>query len=517
MLSKRPVAWSFVVVFAALAAFVLIEQNHKIGFEPGHHGWVSSHTLAIISHASSETGFVGYSVRFEDDAGKIDFEYFDRSPLFFSAGMNLLLQSFAPTLAEKVYLARQAMNFIFLATLAAAFFLLREMSGDPITAAGSALITFSGAYFMYYKDMIHFEQPALLGIVVLLCAILHYRRGARRRWLYVAAIFAASIGSGYLSLTVLLSWAAVEFGLLFYKSQYRLIAAAGSWLQTDAFRALALSAAFIVVCLSYNIATEARVRGVSWRETSIVESATRRSGLRILTSRRHLIDWPNYVPELVARLTKAAVPYAAVGSIRRAVSKSSATSMIVAAILVSAAAFLLLLRCRRLPPLDRPFYLVLMFFALVWFIPMRRHVAPHDYTAMHFAGVLLAFFEALFSSIPPRLRNVGLGTALIVFVASNLAVNRDHSRIAESVNEYTFDMERVLKTLKTGDRILIPEGYQELMPGRPYAPGFYLSRQTIASSADADYALTTLRGFEAETLTPENKALFLFSSRQHAR
>ncbi|HTM07935.1 MAG TPA: hypothetical protein VL754_06065 [Verrucomicrobiae bacterium] len=506
---KRPFMWILAIGFAGLALLVFIGQNRKVGFETGHHGWVSSHTLSIIGHASSDSGFVGYSVRFVDDARRTDYDYFDRSPLFFSAGMNRLLDGWTHTLSERVYFARQAMNLIFLATLAAAFFLLFEMSGDPVAAAGAALLAFSGSYFMYYKDMIHFEQPALLGIIVLLCAVLHYRRGGAWRWLYGAAIFAASIGSGYISLTVLLSWAAVEFGLLFYERRYRFIAAIGLWLRSDAFRALALSTAFLIVCLSYNIAIEARLRGISWRDTSIIESATRRSGLG-KPPRRHLSDWNNYVPELATRLTKAAVPYAAVGAVRRTLSKSTPTVIIFAAIALTAAAFLLLWRFRSLPPIDRPFYLVLLFSAFIWLIPMRRHVAPHEYTAMYFAGLLLAFFEAVFIRMPARLRMAGLGAAVIVFAASDLAVNADHSRIAETVNSYTYDFEKVLERLRPGDRVFIPGGYKELLPHRPYAAGFYLSRQDISPLERADFAVSRDPGFAAEALTPDNHEVFLF-------
>jgi len=512
---KRSFAWALAVGFAGMALFVLITQNRKVGFETGHHGWVSSHTLAIVEHATSDNGFVGYSVRFVDDVGTIDYDYFDRSPLFFSAGMHLLLERFAPTLSSKVYLARQAMNVIFLATLAAGFLLLRDLSGDPIAAAGAALLAFSGSYLMYYKDMVHFDQPALLGITVLLWAILAYRRGGSRRWLYAAAIFAVSLGRGYIALTVLLFWAAVELVLRLHDARYRLGAAIGSWLRSDAFRVLALAAILIALYLGYNIAAEARLRGVSWRDTSIVESAVWRSGLAPSgkPASPHVYDWTNYAPLLAERLAKSVVPYAAVESVRRTVDKSSTAAVLFSAAVLCAAAVLLLARFRMLPPADRPFYLLLLFSGFLWFIPMRRHVAPHDYTAIYFIGLLLALFEAAFSRIPARFRLAGLAAAVMVFIASNLGVNADHSRIAETVNSYTYDFERVLERLAPGDRVHVVGGYRALLSRRPYAAGFYLSRQDIAPLDRADFVVSGERDFAAEkTLTPENREVFLFRS-----
>ncbi len=131
-----------VVVFVGLAALVLATQVRNVEFAPNPDGWVSSHGLAIASHADASTGFVGYSLRFEDAEGRSQYEYFDRNPVFFSAALNLLIAQ-TRTLGGKVYAARQAMNVIFFATLAVAFLLVRELTGDARTAAGAALLTCS--------------------------------------------------------------------------------------------------------------------------------------------------------------------------------------------------------------------------------------------------------------------------------------------------------------------------------------------------------------------------------------
>ena len=119
---------SIAILIAVILTFGF--QDHIVGWEPGyddyqpkHHGWVSAHTLAIISKATPENHFVGYALTFIDDQNKIDYQYFDRYPVFFSAVFNRVL-TVAHTLADQILLAKQVMNVIFLATLIVASLLV---------------------------------------------------------------------------------------------------------------------------------------------------------------------------------------------------------------------------------------------------------------------------------------------------------------------------------------------------------------------------------------------------------
>lgn len=500
-------------VFVLLALFVLVQQNAKVGFEPNHHGWVSSHALAIFSHATPANGFVAYSVRREDEQGRTEYDYFERSPVFFSVLMHLWLDHPARPLARQVYLARQAMNVIFLATLVVAYLLLRELTGDAMAAAAAAVTTFSGSYFMFYKDMIHFEQPGLFGMLALVYAILLSRRSGRRWWLYLTAAFAASFGWGYVSLAFLCVWTAAE--LLIAGRQYWFApwTAARRFLSADAPRLLVFSACLTAVYLTYNIAMEARTRGVPWSETSIVESGSRRSGWGPLGAQmsRASIEWRHYAPMMAKRMVKSAVPYAAVVGVMNHDDFAPMSPKIIFFALAGAClvALVLAAHLRRVPAGDRFFYLLTAFSGFGWFVLVRRHAAPHDYTSIYFAGLLLVFFAALFARLPDKLRWAGLAAALAVFAASNTFVNADHSRTAAAVNADTYDFERVLGRLGPGDRVYV-ERAEEMFFRRPFAPGFYLSRQILTPAAGAGYAISRRRDFAAAPLTPENHGLFLF-------
>ena len=77
-------------VFVVVAFAVFWTQNEKVGFERGHHGWVTSHTLAILDKANLENGFVGFALRLVKPDGTKHFDYFDRYPVLFSVAMNRL-------------------------------------------------------------------------------------------------------------------------------------------------------------------------------------------------------------------------------------------------------------------------------------------------------------------------------------------------------------------------------------------------------------------------------------------
>jgi hypothetical protein len=505
--------WIPALLFACLLIFVLAVQNHNVGFEPGHHGWVTSHTLAIISHATSDHGFVGYSVQLKDAQGKIEYDYFDRNPVFFSALMNLLLESSERSLSQRVYLARQVMNAIFLATILVVFLLLRELLRDTINAISATLMTFSGYYYMYYKDMVHFEQPALLGLILLLYAILRYKRAQDRKFLYLSAAFAVSFGMGYLSLVVLGLWSGIEFLTIFGANRFNPVAAARLLFKAEAFKVMVLGLGLSACYLSYNVLREAHLRGVSVGETSIVESATRRLGLkpRVRTTGRVPTDWNVYAPMTAKRLVKSAVPYAAAWGLKQRVDKSTFENAAIPAITaIGLMAVLIILHCRQGSSTDRSFYVLLVFSGFAWLIPMRYHAAPHDYTAMYFAGLLMVFFSALITRLLMSLRIAALVIAVAVFVTSNFVVNADQLQVAASDNAYTYDFERILDRLRSRDQVYVDGGHENLLYGRPYALGFYLSDQYITPLAIADYAVSADRNFRPQTMTPQNQAIFLF-------
>jgi hypothetical protein len=361
---------------------------------------------------------------------------------------------------------------------------------------------------MFYKDMVHFDQPGLFGLVLVLFAVVRYEKTGARKPLYLSALAAISFGRGVVALSVLALWAALDYATALAAAWPNPFSAALTWTKREPAKVLAVAAALAALYVGYNIAVEARLRGVGWRNTSIVDSAARRSGLAAAGSEPSS-RWGNYLPAIARRMVKSAVPYAFAGAssvkLDRAVFRA-AFPLVAAAALLMFGWFLW-----SLPAADRPLYILLILSWVPWFVFMRRHPAPeiHDYTSIYFAGTLLAMFAALFGRIPVRFRTAAVAAAFAVFVASNMAANAAHAKIS-ATESYTADFERVLTRIAPGDKVYVDGALADLVPIRPYAIGFYLSAEALAPAPRAEYAISRDRNFAPGNLTPENTVVFLF-------
>ena len=285
---RRPPELDTILVllgFAVFSGIVFAPQNRVVGWEPGynelqpkHHGWVSSHTLAIIAHATPANAFVGYAVASIDENGEKQYDYFDRYPVFFSVGMHTLL-SLKSRLSTQIYLAKQAMNGVFLLTVIVAYLLVRKLTGRTLSSFAIAVASVSSPYLLFYKDMVHYDQPALLGILILIYAIALHKIDHHRRMVYGAALLSVSLGRGYASFAVLGTWVFLEALSLIRLRDLPWPQRWGRFVRLDAVRAFLLAIGWGAACLLYNTGVEAYRRGVPLGETSIVLSAINRLAL----------------------------------------------------------------------------------------------------------------------------------------------------------------------------------------------------------------------------------------------
>jgi len=161
--------------FCLLALIVFATQFAGTGFgERPHHGWVSSHTLAIAGRATPENGFLGHSRLLIDEEGALHYDYFDRYPPFFSATLGALI-GLTKNLATKVWLARQIMHIILVLTMLFAWLLLRRLGLTAGLALVAVTLSCSGPMLLYYGEMVHFDHPALAGMLGNAIAARHTR------------------------------------------------------------------------------------------------------------------------------------------------------------------------------------------------------------------------------------------------------------------------------------------------------------------------------------------------------
>jgi hypothetical protein len=511
---RRLPGFATLAVFAALALYVLASQNRFVGFEPGyderqpkHHGWVSSHALAIISHATAENGFVGYALAYAGPNGTIRYDYFDRYPVFFSAAMHQAL-SITERLSSKVYIAKQIMNLIFLATVFFAALIVDKLVGSKPAALAAAVLAMSSEYLLFYKDMVHFDQPALLGMMILVYTLALYRIDGRRRIPYLGTVLAVSMGRGYASFAVLIVWWVIETAGLLKRT-------GGGWkhslpwvVRQPATRACMLGLGLGALFLAYNIGVEAIRTETPILRTSIVESAENRLGMDEAFNERHalVIAWDRFIPDQLDRLVRWSVP------LRKPGGETLPNLLILAAALAVIA--------RQVSHWDRDrqaVALLLLVPGFVWLIAMRNMSGPHEYTSMYYLGVPLLFYASAFSllrvSVRPLLGWGMLAAALILFLIANQQTQALHQHLETRsdpvgrLSQFTWDMMAIRERLPREGKII---ALSQELPNAPYGLGFYLPDLVRGSLDEADFIIARDPDALPGNLTPENKRLFAF-------
>lgn len=505
---RSSVSQLFCVLVLSIAVVVtFLLQDKIVGFEggysdyePNHHGWVTAHTLAIISNATPQNYFVGYALVSIDDQGELHYNYFDRYPFFFSAIMNQIL-SLADTLAEKISLAKQVMNLIFLATMILAFMLIDKLIENRVLAVAIALLSFSNLFLLWYKDMVHFDQPALFGFLLLIYAIAFYKLDGAKRFLYIATFVAIGLGRGYASYSIFLLWLAFEAFLILRTKGLSLLEKFKKIGRHPSFYLLVLAIAWGGILLGYNILIEARTRHVTVLQTSIVQSARSRLSLNaeFNIEKEGIINWPDFLEGQIDRVVLWSFPL-----------KSINRGLWISSLILLGMFTIMGLMTRKQNPEKRMIYWILILSGFGWLIPLRNLSAFHDYTAMYYIGIPLVFFTAVFLllKLPKNVTYILAVFALIVYAVALVQVKNWHQDREGDVSAYTYDFMRIREKIDgTGNRVRVIAG----IPYGPFPLGFYLHGQYLSSKSTAKYLIVANDEYryDPDNLTPDNQVIFL--------
>lgn len=511
------------LTFCLLLALVWWLQPYKVGFEPGHHGWVSSHTLAIIGRATPAREFVGYAQEFRTGDG-VSRVYFDRHPALFAAGMNAGLSLSGDTFAERVFAARQLMNVIYVLTGVFSYLFLLSVLRSRPAAFVATLLTLSGWYFAHYKDMVHFDQPAVLGLAMTYFGIASFELEDRRGPLFAASLAAPLLGLGYVSVITLAFWSGVRVARRSRSSSETITL-------VEPFAATLLAGTLAASALLYNTVVEARGRNVPLAETSIVESATRRLGLSSSFNEEYSpeLAWSSFLSSQAQRAYDGMWPLAFHGGFdaldRRARNPTDASrvysvaretyrvggQIVVAGVLLVGIGVLV-----RLDQSRRWVVGVVAASGIVWLLLMRNLAAFHDYTAIYLLGAQLSVFGGFALYCSRRFPRVSVAGGLTIFVASLVVNHTSSTAIAKEVNSITEEFQTIRNALQ-GTRAAIYAGstddHWHFLEGRPFALGFYGSEYEFVLQEDEAAFVLTNQSVDpppGANLTPENGSFFLY-------
>lgn len=524
--------WAVPAFFALITVIVFASQTGGVGFQDKHHGWSSSHGLAIMSRATPENFFVGNARNHISESGFIGYIYFDRYPFFFSAFIGTLI-NLTDDLPTKVFIARQVMNIIFVLTMIFAYLLLNRLSRNPLLALSATLLAFSGYWLLYYRDMVHYDQPALLGMMILLYVIAVYKleRKTRWRWLYIATLVAVSLGRGYASFSILGLWFAAEaFGLLLQRDR-SLWERVRAIVAHDATRAMILGLVWAGLMLGYNLVVEAARREVPIQYTSIVESAIRRlpfgyeDGRNLETAGSLIPTWDEFTLLTADRALRFFAPVRYPGTDD---ALAPLSPLLMLGVLAVVAVYIL-----RQNPTRRLIALLMSLSGVGWVYFMINLTAQHDYTTMYLLGLALVFYIALVTWLGRTqiAAFILLVVSLGLFTAASQRVYAENIDIARAASIYTEDYNRILHAIEGSERAIYHTfpGHCAILNSKCYVLGFYLGDNYITEDDGfADYVLTsyiyhTSKSFltagdedglllMAQSLTPQNTVAHLFDT-----
>jgi hypothetical protein len=487
-----------VLTFALQTRLVGWEQGYD-DLQPKHHGWVSSQGLAIISSATLENKFVGNAIEYIDEQGNMVYDYFDRYPVFFSAIFNRVL-ALSPKPYIKIYLAKQVMNGIFLGTLILAFLIVDKLIKNKPVALTVALLAFSNPFLLFYKDMVHFDQPALFGFLLLIYAIALYKLDGLKFPVIISTFIAVGLGRGYASYAVLGLWVVLEAFMVLKSKDLGFGQKIKNIIKHPSFILSVLGIVWGAGLLSYNIFVEAQTRNIPFMETGIVNSAGQRLALNEEFNEQYdyVINWGDFIQSEVNRIIQWSFPINKVN-----------LEFIGNAVLLVVMFFVMIKIVRRQSEEKRMIYLILMLSGFVWLIPLRNLAAFHDYTTMYFIGIPLVFFLSVFIFLNPskEASHYLAITGVIVYLFAISSVKVWHESRAGDSSKYTYDFTRIVERIDgVGNNVHLTDE----VPFGPYAPRFYLSEQHLAPLELADYVITKDEAYPLENLTPENSELFLY-------
>jgi hypothetical protein len=510
-LENKLTAACFVLAVILLFAF----QHPNILFSQGHQGWVSAHGLAIIKHATWDNFLLGFTCLFKDQNNNMGFYYFDRYPVFFSAIMNGLISFFKQDVVKEVAFARTLMNIIYLATMFLGYLTANLILKNKLKSFTAALLTFSTTYFMYYRDMVHFDQPAILGFMAMMFVITRYSVSGNEKGLLLTAAIAPLLGRGYSTNFLQLLWFGLSLVQLIRSGNFKLNM---HFLKTfKPLHCLLIGGTLSASFLAYNVVMEAQIREISIKQTSIVRSAIHRLGgnKKFNKEKSAQTAWPTFTKSQIKRFSAGLIPYSIYNVLDKGFAeKPSVYALLFLAALLGIFAYSFFYKKGFRDLSDHPYlYILALLSGAFWLFPMRNLAAFHNYTNCYYVITYLFIFMFALRRLSQAQSLVILCLAFVCYGTSLSGVYQTHERKNKTAQLNHQDFSTIRNTLKPGETVFVVNGYRNLIDGCPYASCYYLAHNPIATSLkNADFILSQKDESLSGSVTPNNKKVFLYKN-----
>lgn len=493
----------FISLFVSFIVFYFaIIKPQLVGFIPGHHGFVSSEQLSMIVKSTIENGFVGY--RFLENGHP---QYFSKMSFLFSASFNALIST-SENISNALDLSRYIMDVTLFLVLALTYNFLCLVTNDWRTSLLGVIFGGCGSLLVYYNDLISPDIFLALSFLISIHALYYIKINRYKVGILLVFI---SINFGFLLINFLpyLLWGGVLFlKLIFNKIKIRFFL---KNISIVLFAGVCTTSLFF-----YSIHQEAKIRNISFEQTDIYKSFSKRSGgygseyyNEYLKGK---IEFGNYVPNYINDFIEFVLSPNTKNILK--VENTTTTTII----------FLCLALCiirERNKSIIRErneiitiknieLLLILSVSSLYTLFILKGYVIIHDFGKIPVVIFSIIVWGGVFSKIHKKYFPALFFIGLFIFYNAYIFSHTEKMIKLNKQNIEITDLDNIKKYFKNGKyKLYVDKGYFTIYGGAPFSLGFFLKNQNIVSIKDhADYIISKSK--RNNTLTPNNQTLFLY-------
>ena len=525
------------------------------GGERGHfyrgygHDLISAEHLTLAVNRSLEHGFAGFHRKTLDENGDPTYRPYNRFPIGGYLSIKLATLPFSGSLSGQIAAARVLMLLFFAAAAVMTYLSLSRIVSNRWIALTATLLGFSSYYLMYYNDMISTEVTVdLFGVMQTFHGMVVFVQEGRFRQLLIKTCIALLLGWHVLAL--LLPF--VILGLASELVRTRAADASSAHAPTILHRGRHLAAALLhsryvllgivsllfgASVLSLNFAVEYAVLN---GETPLTELPSFQSLLVKTLLNQASSDtqaWRNLLEEQFYRIGGMSLPYSYFTILGNMPLISFKLQQIITATIVTGVCLIGSMFVRQ-----RILFVTLASFGFFWALPMRYSTSLyiHDFESIYYVGIPLVFFSLILLYVHKLsgdrlIAGASIGALLIFGVSSFQMARAEYNPYQSLLNEAATsefhdtilaDFETI-RNMTNGKVVFVPHdapsgsGWNERprlsnLTGVQYGTVYYLSGSTILFFNErekldlADFVITLGREYGDDTLTPENRIVFLY-------
>ena len=498
----------------------------------------SAKVLAIADNLSFEHRFRMFNYQILDENGNPVYNPYNRFPIGGFALIKLAILPFGDNLSAKIYAARILMLLFFAAAAIFAYLSLCRLASSRWIALTATLTAFSSAYCLYYSDMI-FNEAVIDLFAVMLClhGMMTFEQEGRFRQLSVKSCIALLLGWHVYALllpfiafglmrAIIKSWsnAPSAFGALRQLRHTALSLTHSRYLTLGVVTLL-----FGISVLTFNFTSEyfALNRETPLTELPSIESMAIRTGVDPWQREFYAayLSWPNFLERQFYRIGMMTLPhafsptYTELSLSYERYRKVLPQSFIILGIAAFGASIIGLLFIRR----HKILLASLAISGFCWALLVRGNAAfPwHNHEGLFYIGVALTLFSLALLCLR-RISGERLVTtlsiaALLIFVLSALRMAQlnNPNQTAELHKVAIADFEAIRNMTDDGKLIWMNSIMQE--HDRRIADYYLTGRVTEKSksvprsmNSPIDFVVTDTRAYGLDSLTPQNRLLFLY-------